>query len=168
MLATQRPPSPCVTPACRAAAQAGVNQSASYARPGSRQTPSPVRQALSLRHKVALGQEGLALPHPSPRGSNSLALGNAQGELNEHASSALKAHDRRCPGRAPPLGALRCFAPSARKRPSGGLVFMGRCPMLHCASPSGCIPRPSRPPCPALLVGHGQDKLTGVKAGVSA
>lgn len=32
----------------------------------------------------------------------------------------------------------------------------GRCPMLDCSSPSGCSPKSSAPPCPALLVGHGQ------------
>ena len=32
---------------------------------------------------------------PSPKGSNSLALGNAQGELNGTGLNALKAHDRR-------------------------------------------------------------------------
>ena len=98
-----------------------------------------------LDPQVALDEAATAMRRSSPKGSNSLTLGSAQGELTERWPSALKAHDKRWPAAGCPIGPRRCVAPSARGWSFGWFVFMGRCPMLDCLSPSGCLPSLSRP-----------------------
>ena len=110
---------------------------------------------------AALGQAATAMRCPSPKGSNSLALGNAQGRMGARGLNALKAHESHWSAARYPISPRRDVAPSVRGWPLGWFVFMGRCPMLHCLGPSGRLPLLFTPFCSERLVGHGQVKPAG-------